>query len=170
MAGMSTEVETRWLTAAEQRVWRTHLLAFARLTELLDDDLRAHGLDLAEYEILVTLDETPERQLRMSELAAAVHQSRSRMTHTVGRMEHQGLVERVSCPTDRRGVWAHLTDAGHDLLVATAPGHVDRVREIFIAPVSPNDLTALGRACQAMLSAMDGSQATSRAVAPERRP
>lgn len=155
---MSIHVDTRWLTASEQRVWRAHLLASARLTELLDDDLREHGLDLAEYEILVTLDETQGHQLRMSELAEAVHQSRSRMTHTVGRMEHQGLVERVSCPTDRRGVWAHLTEAGHGLLVTTAPNHVDRVRENFIDPVSPGDLETLGRIYRAMLNTMDAHQ------------
>ena len=167
---MSTRVETRWLTANEQRVWRSHLLTSARLTELLDDDLREHGLDLAEYEILVTLDETSEHQLRMSELAEAVHQSRSRMTHTVGRMERQGLVERTSCPTDRRGVWAHLTDAGRDLLVQTAPSHVDRVRENFINPVSPDDLETLGRIYQAMLMTMGSSQNVPGMVPAGRRP
>ena len=47
--------------------------------------------------------------MRMSELADAVHQSRSRLTHTITRMEKADLVQRTSCPTDRRGVWAELT-------------------------------------------------------------
>lgn len=161
---MPTEVETRWLTTAEQRVWRGYLLASAQLTELLDADLRQYGLDLAEYEILVALAESPGRQLRMSELAEAVHQSRSRLTHTVSRMENQDLVERVSCPSDRRGVWAQLSDQGQALLEAVAPRHVDRVREHFVDPVSDADLAALGRAYEAMLAAMDATRTAGQAA------
>src|ERR1700710_2071081 len=87
----------RWLTSDQQQVWRTYLLGSARLNERLDADLRQFDLDLAEYEILVTLSEAPDRQLRMAELADAVHQSRSRLTHTVSRMEKAGLVKAGEC-------------------------------------------------------------------------
>src|SRR4051812_2649994 len=106
---MSKSSTPIWLTEEQQRVWRAYLLGSARLNEKLDADLRQFGLDLGEYEILVTLSEAEDRQSRMSDLADAVHQSRSRLTHTVSRMEGRGVVERVSCPTDRRGVWARLT-------------------------------------------------------------
>ena len=98
----------RWLSADQQRVWRAYLLGSALLQERIDADLRSVGLDGAEYEILVNLSEAPDRRLRMAELADAVHQSRSRLTHTITRMEKARLVERISCPTDRRGVWADL--------------------------------------------------------------
>lgn len=136
----------RWLSAEQQRVWRAYLLGSARLSEKLDADLRQFGLDLGEYEILVTLSESPDRQVRMSELAAAVHQSRSRLTHTVSRMEREHLVERLNCPTDRRGVWAHLTEHGLDLLRTAAPSHVEAVRRNFIEAIAPEDYEALGRA------------------------
>jgi DNA-binding MarR family transcriptional regulator len=158
---MPSEVPTRWLSATQLRIWRAHLVATARLSELLDADLRRHGLDLAEYEILVTLEETAGRRLRMSELADAVHQSRSRLTHTVSRMERQALVERVSCPSDRRGVWAQLTEQGIALLTAAAPRHVACVREHFVDPVSHADLAALGRAYDAMMAAMDATRSAS---------
>ena len=87
--------EPRWLDDEEQRTWRAYLLGSARLNEKLDDDLRRHGVDLGEYEILVTLSESEDRRVRMSELADAVHQSRSRLTHTITRMETRGLVERT---------------------------------------------------------------------------
>jgi DNA-binding MarR family transcriptional regulator len=90
----------RWLTDDQQRAWRAYLLGSAVLSERLDAQLRDHGLDLAEYEILVTLSEAADRQLRMAELADAVHQSRSRLTHTVTRMEKRGLIERSTCPVD----------------------------------------------------------------------
>ena len=125
----------------------------AVLNERLDAQLREHDLDLAEYEILVTLSESADRQLRMAELADAVHQSRSRLTHTVTRMEKRGLIERTTCPVDRRGVWANLTDAGHRLLEEAAPSHVECVRRNFVDAVDPEDYAALGRAMDAVLLA-----------------
>ncbi|MCW2811218.1 MAG: MarR family transcriptional regulator [Friedmanniella sp.] len=147
--------EPRWLDADQQRTWRTYLLGSARLNERLDADLRRFGLDLGEYEILVTLSESPERRVRMSELATAVHQSRSRLTHTVSRMEKAGLVDRQTCPTDRRGVWAHLTDQGFTLLETAAPQHVEAVRRHFVEAVCAEDYAALGRAFAAVIAATE---------------
>ena len=142
----------RWLSDEQQRIWRAYLLGSARLNEKLDADLRQFGLDLGEYEILVTLSESPDRQVRMSELADAVHQSRSRLTHTISRMEATELVERRSCPTDRRGVWAHLTDRGFALLETAAPRHVEAVRRHFVEAMDEKDYLALGRAFAAVLA------------------
>ena len=142
----------RWLDVEQQQVWRAYLLGSARLAEKLDADLREFGLDLGEYEILVTLSEAPDRRVRMSELADAVHQSRSRLTHTITRMENAGLVDRSSCPTDRRGVWAHLTDEGFRLLEVAAPSHVEAVRRHFVEAVTAEDYAAVGRAFTAVLA------------------
>ena len=142
----------QWLSLDEQRIWRAYLLGSARLAEKLDADLRRSGLDLAEYEILVTLEEVPDRRLRMTELAEAVHQSRSRLTHTIARMERSDLVRRTTCPSDRRGVWAEVTQAGLDLLRAAAPSHVCAVRHNFVEAIGPEDYAALGRAFRAVLS------------------
>lgn len=153
---MASQTETpRWLTADQQRIWRTYLMGSAQLLERLDADLRQHGMDLPEYEILVSLEEVPDRRLRMSELAAAVHQSRSRLTHTIARMERQGLVERTTCPSDRRGVWAELTSAGLKTLERAAPSHVAAVRRNFVDAMDPADYEALGRAFVAVLAAKE---------------
>jgi len=152
----TTQTAPRWLSADQQQVWRSYLLGSARLAERLDADLREFGLDLGEYEILVALSEAPDRRLRMAELASAVHQSRSRLTHTISRMENAALVERSSCPTDRRGVWAHLTDAGFELLEKAAPRHVESVRRYLVEAVSDEDYAALGRAFHAVATAADG--------------
>jgi DNA-binding MarR family transcriptional regulator len=88
----------------------------------------------------------------MSELADAVHQSRSRLTHTIARMEKTGLVVRTTCPTDRRGVWAELTDAGFQVLAKAAPGHVAAVRRNLVDAATPEDWEALGRVFAAVLA------------------
>ena len=149
---MPLQTAPRWLDTEQQRIWRTYLLGSARLAQRLDADLREFGLDLGEYEILVALSEAPERRVRMSDLAEAVHQSRSRLTHTVSRMENAGLVERSSCPTDRRGVWAHLTSDGMALLESAAPSHVEAVRRNFVEAMAEEDYAALGRAFAAVLA------------------
>ncbi|MET0693113.1 MAG: MarR family transcriptional regulator, partial [Propionibacteriaceae bacterium] len=145
----------QWLDQEQQRIWRAYLLGSARLSDKLDADLRKFGIDLAEYEILVSLEEVADRRLRMSELADAVHQSRSRLTHTIARMEKSGLVIRTTCPSDRRGVWAQLTEAGMDLLRTAAPSHVAAVRRNFVEAIGVEDYTALGRAFDAVLSVSD---------------
>jgi DNA-binding MarR family transcriptional regulator len=141
---------TRWLDSEQQVAWRAYLLGTARLTAKLDDDLRQFGLGINDYEILVRLSEAPERRLRMAELADRLHQSRSRLTHTVGRLEAAELVRRTSCKSDKRGVWAELTDAGFSLLEQAAPYHVDGVRENLVNLASPEDFAAIGRVFDAV--------------------
>ncbi|MDO5500010.1 MAG: MarR family transcriptional regulator [Propionibacteriaceae bacterium] len=150
---MAERVQARWLDSEQQRIWRTYLLGVARINERLDADLRRFGIDLGEYEILVCLEEAGDRRLRMSDLAEKVHQSRSRLTHTIARMEKGGLVAREACPNDRRGVWAHLTDEGFELLKQAAPSHVESVRTAFVEAVDADDFRALGRAFEAVLAA-----------------
>jgi DNA-binding MarR family transcriptional regulator len=138
---------TRWLTPSEQDDWRAYIEGSARLAEALERDLKArHGMSLAEYEILVQLSEAPQRQLRMAELATSATQSRSRLTHTVSRLESKRFVSRADCPTDKRGVYAQLTDDGFAALSRAAVDHVAAVRGAFIDVIDPTDLAALGRA------------------------
>src|SRR4051794_1415762 len=104
------------------------MIGMTLLLDQLDDDLhRACNLSLVEYEILVRLSERDDRQMRMAQLADALAHSRSRVTHTVARMERAGLVLRTSSPEDGRGVIATLTDRGFELLSRIAPVHVSGV-------------------------------------------
>ena len=120
------------------------------LFDRLDDDLRrAHDISLVEYEILVRLSER-DGQMRMAALADALAHSRSRVTHTVTRMEKQGLVQRSSSPEDGRGILATLTEKGHDLLVRAAHTHVTGVREHLVDLASDADFEALGRVMDAV--------------------
>ncbi|TMQ94207.1 MarR family transcriptional regulator [Actinomadura soli] len=139
--------EPRWLDAAQQRDWRAFVDGSVRLTEIMDRDLKSrHGLSVSEYEILVRLSEAPQRQLRMAELAENASQSRSRLSHTCSRLESKGLVKRDSCPNDKRGVYAQLTDQGFTALERAARDHVETVRTYFIDVIEPQDLEAVGRA------------------------
>lgn len=152
---MRTQPDAPWLSDEQQTVWRAFLGAIAIIEDELDLALRPYGLDLGEYEIMVKLSESPERRLRMSELAQAVRQSRSRLTHTVARMEKKELIKRMSCPDDKRGVIAALTKRGFALLETAAPAHVRSVRDCFVDVVEPRDFIALGRAMSSVIAMAD---------------
>ena len=121
--------ETRWLDREEQRTWRTFMLATNLLFEQFDRELqKGASMPSTHYEVLVRLSEAPGRRLRMSALADRSQASRSRLSHTIARLEAAGWVERETCPSDRRGTFAVLTDAGFAALEAAAPIHVESVR------------------------------------------
>ncbi|WP_199434871.1 MarR family winged helix-turn-helix transcriptional regulator [Qaidamihabitans albus] len=136
---------TSWLSDEEQRVWRDFSAAVNMLRAHLEAQLqRDAGMPHAYYEILVVLSEAPGRVLRMSELASATRSSRSRLSHAVARMEASGWVRRESCPTDRRGAFAHLTAAGLAALEDAAPGHVEAVRASLFDALTPEQMRRLG--------------------------
>lgn len=136
--------DKRLLTESQMRAWRAFLgastLVSARLNHELDE---AAAISMYEYEILVRLFESEAGRVRMSQLADQVSYSRSRLTHTVGRLERAGYVLRSSCPNDRRGVYAHLTQAGYEFLAQTAPIHLDGVRRHLIDRFTPSELATL---------------------------
>ena len=112
--------------------------------EQVERDLqRDANLPFAYYDILVILSESPGRSLRMSDLAEASLSSRSRLSHAVARLEAAGWVRRESCPSDRRGQSAVLTDEGYKVLQAAAPDHVESVRAHLFDQLSPAQLEAL---------------------------
>ncbi|MBU3060909.1 MarR family transcriptional regulator [Nocardia sp. NEAU-G5] len=134
----------RWLNEQETRAWLAFLTAAGLLNRRLDQQLeRDAGLSHLQYEILVRLAAEPEGELRMSELAAALLNSKSKLTYQIDRLEHAGLVRRRSCSTDMRAVFAVLTEAGRDMLERAAPGHVAAVRDLFIDVLTPEQLTAI---------------------------
>lgn len=136
-----------WLSEEQQHYWRAYILGVARLNEALSRQLEGDsGLSLSEYEVMVRLSEAPDRTVRMAELAAALVHSRSRLTHTISRMERRGLVRRDSCLADGRGVNAVLTDEGYQLLVEAAPGHVRAVRAQLVDRLTDEQFRALGEA------------------------
>ena len=101
--GAGNEIE--WLGRDEQRAWRAYILGTELLQHQLDHELREeHDISFSEYEILVRLSETVDGRMRMATLADSMCHSRSRVTHTVARMERAGLVQRQAARSDGRGV------------------------------------------------------------------
>ena len=129
------------LDPGELRAWIAFLRAHAAVTRALESDLAARaGMSLADYEVLVQLANAPKRRLRMSELADRALLSRSGITRLVDRLVQDGLVAREHCPSDARGAFAVLTDAGLDRLREATPVHLEGVRRLFLEPLAVEDL------------------------------
>jgi len=134
------------LTDDEQRAWRTFIESSWALHTHLEDDLRARtGLSMNDYHVLVVLSETPERRLRMGELAGRLVFSPSRITYQINSMVKRGLVRKQPCPEDGRGQEAVLTDEGMAALEAAAPLHLVTVRDRFIDRLDPDELEVIHR-------------------------
>ena len=127
-----TNGQPHWLTDEEQQAWRATVQLSQLLLRQLDRDHTMLGLNGRDYEILVDLSEAPEHRLRMTDLADATSQSRSRLSHQITRMEKRGLVRRDDCEGDKRGTFAVLTKAGFDAIERVAPYHVEQVRRHYI--------------------------------------
>lgn len=98
---------------AKLAAYRTFITAHAEVISRIERDMAAAGvIPIVWYDVLIELYEAPDRRLRMHELARAVVLSRSTLTRTVDRLEAAGLLRREPDPSDRRGAFAVLTDAG----------------------------------------------------------
>lgn len=114
------------------------------LQTVLDRELRElAGIALADYEVLVIVSESPGHTRRMAEIAEEVGVSRSRLSHTVARLEKRGIVKRTSTRGDGRGVNCSMTDEGWELMQQIAPIHVEGVREHLIDLMSPEETQVL---------------------------
>jgi DNA-binding MarR family transcriptional regulator len=139
-------------TEQELGAWRAFLRAHAGLTRRLEEDLlREQQLPLAMYDVLFQLLDAGGR-LRMTELAGAVLLSRSGLTRLVDRMVTAGYVRREPSPGDARGVFAVLTDQGFERLKAASPTHLGGIASYVVDRLDPDELMALGRACEKLAS------------------
>ena len=112
----------------------------AGLESVLERQLDTYGLPRVWLEVLLRVARSPYGQLRMADLAAQVALSPSGLTRAVDKIEEAGLVTRVSCPSDRRGAFVQLTEAGRGRLDEIIPAHLTHVEESFTGLLSPTEL------------------------------
>lgn len=132
-------------------MWRRYLSMTAELQAEMNRQLqRDCGLSLADYDVLVALDELGT--CRVNELGERLGWEQSRLSHQLRRMRTRGLVDRRGADDDRRGATVELTDAGRAALEAAAPGHVELVRTLAFDGIGAGELRALDRWTSQVLS------------------
>jgi DNA-binding MarR family transcriptional regulator len=136
--------EAEWLGDEESQAWRALIVLTQLLPGALDRQLQADaGIAHADYAVLATLSDAPCRRLRMSDLAALMDFSQSRLSHAMKRIEKLGWVRREPCPQDKRVFYAVLTDRGDNVLSRAAPGHVSQVRQLIFDHLTASQVRQL---------------------------
>ncbi len=133
-----------FFTQEEMRAWVPFVISVLHLLSVLDTELKdSFDLSHLDYGILMLLSQTPERRLRMSDLANAFGVDPSNITYRVRRMELRGLVERCTDSTDGRVVEARITDNGLALAYKAQVVHVQGARRHFLNHVEPHELEVI---------------------------
>jgi DNA-binding MarR family transcriptional regulator len=111
-----------------------------RLSAQLSAD---HGLTLSDYEVLLRLARAPERRMRRVDLAEQVLLTASGITRLLDGLERSGFVERASCDSDRRVVYAVLTEQGVDKLRTASTSHLAQIDALFRERLDDDELSGL---------------------------
>jgi DNA-binding MarR family transcriptional regulator len=104
--------------------WRTLAALHGLIEVALERELQArHDLSVVEYTVLDALSRQDGWHMRMQQLARAAALSPSATTRLVNRLEDRGLLTRILCREDRRGIYTELTETGRELLASARPTH-----------------------------------------------
>lgn len=136
--------EVNWLTDEEQRVWRSFLALSRSMATAIDRQLaRDSALSGSEYEVLVLLSESTTGVVRSRDLLNELSWERSRLSHLLSRMAKRGLLERLPCSSDARGLDVRITPEGRRAIAAAAPGHLEMVRAALIDQLTQEEMEAV---------------------------
>ncbi|MEO8290141.1 MAG: MarR family transcriptional regulator [Gaiellaceae bacterium] len=126
---------------ADLDTWVRFLRAHSAIVGQLNAELVAeHGLTINDFEVLLHLSWAPDRAMRRIDLANSVLLTPSGITRLLEGLERGGFVTRAACKTDRRVVYAKLTEVGHDKLQGARKSHLASVYILFIERFSESEL------------------------------
>jgi DNA-binding MarR family transcriptional regulator len=130
--------------AGVPEAWKGFVRSHSAITRQMDADLIAsHGLTLSDYEVLLRLSQAPDQRMRRVDLAEGVLLTQSGITRLLAGLEKAGWVERASCESDGRVVYAQLTDAGNAKFRAAARTHLEGIRTLFADHFARDELETL---------------------------
>jgi len=113
----------------------------------------AHGLSSWGFYVLAALNRAgPPYQMTPTRLYRSLLVSSGLMASRVGRLERDGLVQRVPDPADGRGVLVALTPRGRHVVNAAIEHH-NRNEEAMLSPLSPRERETLATALRKLLVA-----------------
>jgi DNA-binding MarR family transcriptional regulator len=118
--------------------------AGVKVTGQLSGRLNAdHGLTINAYEALLLLSRAPGARMRRVDLADDLLLTAGGVTRLLDGLEHEGLVGREQCESDRRVSYAVLTKAGREKLRAASKSHTRQIRELMGGVYDDEELAQL---------------------------
>ena len=144
------------MSPAQARAWFALVSVAQLLPTTLDQQLSEDaGVINYEYGVLGALNFSPERTLRMSDLAAAMHSPMPRLSKAVSRLEGRGLVERQAGPSDGRAINVHLTGDGRRTWAKASRPHIVLARDTILGDLTDEQLGALSDLLEPILGRLD---------------
>lgn len=138
----------------QAELWASLMRGQALLADAVSDRLEDEaGIPLAWHEVLAVLAESPDGALRMQDLAESMWLSKSGLTRLCDRLEEAGYLSRASCPTDRRGTFAVITDAGRAKVREARPIFARASQDLFLQHLSVKERDALKSAMDKIIGA-----------------
>ena len=120
---------------------RAHVAVTRRLSAQLMAD---HGLTINDYEVLLRLARAPDQRLRRVDLAEEVLLTASGITRLLDGLERSEYVTRAACDSDRRVVYAVLTETGRSKLREASTSHVAQIEQLFDDYFDAKELASVG--------------------------
>jgi DNA-binding MarR family transcriptional regulator len=148
--------EARWLDDTERRAWMSLLAIVLVGFPELERTFRPHGLVHVEYGLLAALSDAGEG-LRLSELAAQMNMSPSRLSHRMRKLVDLGYVDISGDACDGRVSIARVTDAGRAFAERVAPAHLADVRRLIFDHLDEAQTAALADALGAVAAKLGDS-------------
>ncbi len=139
-------IETTKSTLDDERITEFGLFVEAsrRLNHIMESSLRnQHGITSVEFEAMLRIGRSPERHMSMTQLADEMVLTSGGITRLIDRLTEAGHVIRVSCPSDRRVQWAHLTDAGVEKVATILETHLADLDRHFFSAMSADEKATL---------------------------
>ncbi|HEY2656476.1 MAG TPA: MarR family transcriptional regulator [Solirubrobacteraceae bacterium] len=143
------------LNGAALEAWRSYLQSHAAIVRALDAELlAAHEMTTRDYEVLLYLAQSPDRQLAMSALSERTRLTRSGITRLVDGLVEAGLTQRIGCANDARVSYARLTELGYEKLREAGCTHVASIERLFLAHFTAPEIELLAE----LLRRLPGAQ------------
>jgi DNA-binding MarR family transcriptional regulator len=111
--------------------------------------LRAHGISMWGYAVLLALGERPTRT--QAALAAAIGADKTRVIPVLDELQDRGLIERRRDPADRRARLLSVTPSGKRLRESVQQD-IQHQEERLLARLPAGDRAAFLRALQTLAS------------------
>jgi DNA-binding MarR family transcriptional regulator len=112
--------------------WQQLLICQSRIVRAVEREFESRGLvSFSFYDILLQLRHAPKREKRFREINGEVVLSRSALSRCVDRMAAAGLVEKLECPEDPRGLIVRITDQGEEELKKAWPVYRRLIESLF---------------------------------------
>ncbi|WP_326800089.1 MarR family transcriptional regulator [Streptomyces sp. NBC_01808] len=118
------------------------------------------GMPASDYTMLAKPTETSSGTIRSTDLTNLVEREKNRMSHQVARMTKRGLMTKKDRPAHGRGAFIATTPARYKATEEATPPHAEHARRPFIDALTSEDLGALTRTSNRVLTHIEAAQLT----------